>query len=501
MHKLLGCLLLAAASTATVAAQPGFQFLEKQGPHAVGLRVVEQYDEARSFRDGAWPLQTLVWYPAQRGTGRAVVYRDYTALSATTLSFGKPRQAVGFRAWFVKGMDDALAQPTWARRDAAPELGQHPLVIYAASYDAPSWENVDLCEYLASHGYVVISGPGMGPAREPDRLKGAEAQARDIEFFIAYAHTLPNVDTSRIAVVGFSWGGLANVFAAARDPRIDALVSLDGSARYWPGLVAAAGIQTDQITVPLLFFKGQGTVEAQEQLERYNPQAKGPSVLNAWIHGDLVTVEVLGLSHAQFNSATQRNDRFFDYEFATQQQADYDRHDGVVAYAWVARYTREFLDARLKADAAAQTFMAATPAANGVPPHTLAVRSRPAQPMPASFATFQRDVQRRGFADAATVHDELVQANPRLFLDPGAITAWAYELLADGRTRDALPLMQLAVRLAPSSNTYLALGETWERAGDTAQAVAAYREAMTLDARNIIAKQRLGELAPDRARP
>ena len=90
--------------------------------------------------------------------------------------------------------------------------------------------------------------------------------------------------------------------------------------------------------------------------------ARGPSVLNQWTHGDLISVQVPGLTHAQFNSATQRNDRYFQYEFPGAQQADYDRHDGVIAYSWVARYTREFLDARLKGDAKAQKFIDATPA-------------------------------------------------------------------------------------------------------------------------------------------
>src|SRR5262249_37033609 len=152
------------------------------------------YDHSRTFGDGAWPLQTLVWYPAARESGKPVAYGDYMALGATTLSFGQPRKAVGFSAWFVEGMKHAEAEPVRSRRDATPETGNFPIVVYAASYDAPSWENADLCEYLASHGYIVISGPGMGPSREPDRQKGAEQQARDIAFFIAYAHTLPNVD-------------------------------------------------------------------------------------------------------------------------------------------------------------------------------------------------------------------------------------------------------------------------------------------------------------------
>ena len=45
----------------------GFRFLQQLGPFDVGLRVVQQYDNSRSFGDGSRPLQTLVWYPDRAG--------------------------------------------------------------------------------------------------------------------------------------------------------------------------------------------------------------------------------------------------------------------------------------------------------------------------------------------------------------------------------------------------------------------------------------------------
>jgi hypothetical protein len=48
---------------------------------------------------------------------------------------------------------------------------------------------------------------------------------------------LPDADISEIAVAGFMPGGITNLFAAARDHRIEAQVALDGIMRYYPGLV------------------------------------------------------------------------------------------------------------------------------------------------------------------------------------------------------------------------------------------------------------------------
>jgi hypothetical protein len=41
--------------------------------------------------------------------------------------------------------------------------------------------------------------------------------------------------------VSWSWGGISSLFVAARDSRIDALVSMDDSMRYYAGLVKNDG--------------------------------------------------------------------------------------------------------------------------------------------------------------------------------------------------------------------------------------------------------------------
>jgi pimeloyl-ACP methyl ester carboxylesterase len=147
-----------------------------------------------------------------------------------------------------------------------------------------SWENADLCEYLASYGYVVIAGPDMGVTTRDmsSDIAGINAQARDISFLIGYAQTLPNTDMSAIAVAGFSWGGISNLFAAAHDSRIDALVALDGSMRYFPGLIKQAGdVHPDQMTIPLLYFT-QGEISIENiELNHSAPEQSGPNPLNA----------------------------------------------------------------------------------------------------------------------------------------------------------------------------------------------------------------------------
>src|SRR2546430_17262590 len=88
----------------------------------------------------------------------------------------------------------ALGSTLWSVRDAPPATGRFPVVIYAPSFWAPPWENADLCEYIASYGYVVIASPGIGtrPGVAAHDVAGIDAPARDILFLIGHARTLAN---------------------------------------------------------------------------------------------------------------------------------------------------------------------------------------------------------------------------------------------------------------------------------------------------------------------
>ena len=101
MHRilivLLGALLLAPGAAP---AQSNFTRTNAAGPHAVGLRVVEQHDRSRGYRgatdlytgkptpgERSRPIQTLVWYPAVDGTGRPLRAGDYLRLGGTSEEF------------------------------------------------------------------------------------------------------------------------------------------------------------------------------------------------------------------------------------------------------------------------------------------------------------------------------------------------------------------------------------------------------------------------------
>jgi hypothetical protein len=100
---------------------------------------------------------------------------------------------------------------------------------------------------------------------------------------------------------------------------------------YWPGLVKAAAIDPSRMTIPLLYVKSQDTSEDQSRLKDANSTAAGLSVLNHWTRGDLISVQMLQMIHAEFGAMVLRNQNFWDHEFDRLRSGDYTRADGSTA--------------------------------------------------------------------------------------------------------------------------------------------------------------------------
>jgi tetratricopeptide (TPR) repeat protein len=517
--RLLIAFVLCAAASAH--ASDNFTFSNPPGPHAVGVKIVQQYDRSRLYKkqidlatgepaqgERTRPMQTLIWYPAARG-GQPVTYRQYLETMATEDEFAR-------NAAEVKSMTDGridsnagarrdallreIARPMLAVRDARAESGKFPVVIYAPSFSAPAVENTDLCEYLASQGYIVLSSASIGPHTRSMTvdLDGVETQAADISYLIGYASTLSQADTSKVAAVGFSWGGLANVFAAARDERIKALVSLDGSVRSYAqyvdgGKEAAKYVTPARVAVPLLYV---GARPKTVELLNSSDTRTNYSFLNQMKYSDVYIVSLLPMKHADFSSYSVRLQQDQDF-------GDYTRDEISLAHSWAARYTRNFLDAYLKDDATGLAFINNTPAANKAPPHMIVTDIRHKKDIvPANLENLVKRLTAEGFDKAIPLYDQFVAQDATFKMDVNEIYGWGAQLDRLNRSAQAREIFRLGTHVDPSlSFMYDALAEMQAKTGQTQDALKNYRHVLELDPKNVDAAKYVKEHGGDQAAP
>jgi dienelactone hydrolase len=499
MHRLLALLLLAASSAAGAA--DTFVFSNEPGPWAVGMQVKAQYDYSRVYlpsfdpvtgqpetHERARPIQSITWYPAS-AKGKPLTWRDYMATIPTEDAFWLPPAEVqritdARMAQATLGMTPAVAQkvtgqPMWASRDAPAAKGKFPVVIYAASHSSIAAENADLCEYLASHGYIVIASRSLGPRTKAmtTDLEGLEAQAGDIAFLIGQANAMPQADMSRIAVVGFSWGGLANVLAAAKDDRIRAVVSLDGSVRSHTQFVdggkdAAKYANPARLAVPMLFVGRRN--DAFEDLVKEKKKFDY-SLLNEMTYADMTIVTMQPMTHGDFAAVTH-------HVAKDEQFGEYSRDEVSMAYSWTARYVERFLDAYLKKDAKAMVFLDNKPAANKAPPHMLAVERRKGGGTPPTLEAFIRTLQTGGYEQAQALYDRMHAANPAFVVEANWCNRYGNDLLQSGRAKEAVPILRLGTKLAPDWSWVAdSLAEAYEAVGERQLAIDEYRRALSIE--------------------
>ncbi|MDQ6829449.1 MAG: hypothetical protein M3081_11335 [Gemmatimonadota bacterium] len=496
--------LVAAFALAPIArAQSALTFTLPFGPHTVGFKTAEQIDHSRTFADPidgegkmttgdrGRPMQISIWYPSSAATSAPrVSYRSYAELAVSPGQLPSPsadgRRATVRRLLGGFRLDDTSGKgrremdaPTHAVRDGDAERGSFPMVIYGPSFNAPSFENDVLMEYIASQGYIVVSSPSVGArgAMTGD-LVGIETQARDMEYLIGYARTLPSADPSRVAVMGFSWGGISDVLVAMRYSGLRAVICLDGSVAYfYPLFKTNPHVDLARFDVPFLFMK-------QMQMP-FDSAARANGVDSAFTFFD--SIKYADAMLVTFQKMRHQNFGAMFAKFQTQPSRAFVA-DPVVAstgYERIARYALAFLDANVKDDPKARAFLARSPDENGIPAAEATVRRKIALRPAPTLASFIHESHEKGLAKSAELLAAVRAGDPAYALPEAEVNALGYRLLQEKRVADAVGVLEMNVALYPkSSNAYDSLAEAYAASGDSSRAIANYDKSLALDPNN-----------------
>lgn len=493
------------AGSSSLSAQQIWPGLEP-GPFGVGYMVGHEYDYTRTFKkkvdyfgeptegEVARPVPISVWYPTEDPTSgsamRVRAYYDATAMETEykrfdqgtldaslaefsrilTLEWGVADED---RPGVLARLDSLFVRKAFAREGASPAEGPFPLVLHLPGYNSSPHHHFPLFEYLASHGYVVVAVPNMGAYSRTidDEGMSMEVQARDLEFAYGQARNLPFVDAGRVATTGMSWGGMSNVLFASRNAYVDAVVTFDGAITM--------PVELDLLEKVPGFEPGSLRAAYLQLMVSPDEAVFRPKDLRFWEslrYSDAIMLQFHGVVHDDFAPGNLR--------LRLSSETDGERVTYLEEFTrTLHRYTLAFLDAHLKGDEKARSFLEASPQGNGAPSGMVALSAAkdpiPAPPSPEEFAGI---LASRGIGVAENVFREVQETHPDLHLITSSLMGPMYmEAFQAGNLDQALAICRLwALGMPEDVGPFFSLGRVHRARGETEEAIQAYRKVLAI---------------------
>jgi dienelactone hydrolase len=481
------------------------------GPNAVGFQVMFRTDPSRPYKpkrdylgnllpgDRSRPIQISIWYPASAsGNTGQMSFQDYIDLTASEENGATPsdqQKQAAFQSYKNRiasqatdnAVRTALATKTMAVRDAKPLTTRVPLVLIAPSTGLSSpVGNAILAEYLASHGYVVASSPaiGLNERQLSFNALGSITQMQDLQFIISNVRSFPSVDPDKLAIIGFSFGGLAGSLMTMHNGDVDAFVSLETAAANKFGysiLFQNPIYRPRQLRVPVLHFTAQETNESTDD-----------SFLRTIKYAPLTTIKIKGMTPPDFSSLSMITP-LVAVPAATQGEAAPDKR---VGYETICRYTAQFLNAKVKKDPEADAFLNQKPEQNGLAAGLVLLETRPGLKIPPSESEFVKILREQGLSKASAIHKEVTSKDPDYELyDPLTLVGVAQEYSDQKKTKEAIDILNFNAEVYPDVwETYETMANIYLNEGKKDLAIENFEKVLEYDPANQNATEMLKKL-------
>lgn len=478
------------------------------GDYTPGFRHEERIDYSRTYLtaiDGKpvpRKINAYIWYPSVQINGKQMQFNEYVKLAAYDLGFNENDKTkewpfIPLPVQLDKGMSKEQLKEMWNTETASiknnePAQGKFPLIVLGQGlyYESPL-SNFILCEYLASHGFIVVTSPLVGNYYRLVNINPVdlETQIRDMEYLISVANELSIVDEGNIGVWGYDLGGISGLIFCMRHPEVKAFLSLDCSilAPHYSGLPNThPNYNEDLFTIPWMH------ITQSRFFQRISAQNGAPLLYDRKKFGDNYLLLVATTNHGYFTSYANLN-----ISNPIRGYWDEVSENSKEIFNTISKNALNFFNAYLKEKPGSLEHLKNFVQEEKENNQLIDVRMKEGEKAPPLKSFYINLIIENGM-DKALPEIESARNNfaDSLLFNENVMNWLGYHFLYWwGREKDALELFKLIVSVYPnSSNAYDSLAEAYLILGNNDQAIKNYEKSLELNPDNQNAKNVLEQL-------
>ena len=336
------------------------------GPFPVGVTTHVFVDSARTdhFTQKPRTLVTEIWYPAADSS---------RAMPKSKLADFIPGGVTPeLETYFEKRLGtkfEALNKSYWMSsvRDAPVRAGRWPVIVFSHGNGGNRYQNTFWCDFIASHGYVIVSADHTGnaaitilkdgnvPYQPGERANSAADRPKDMSFLLdqmekwnagtegSDTRFKGRFDLSRPCAAGMSFGSMTAVRVAETDSRFKSVIAMSGA---YP--------EDKNLKVPTLWMIGAedrtiGPI-GNSIVRTHHEKHEGPSFLLELKNGghySFTDMFKMNPSHGDGVGSGTRREGGAKFDFTSMEKT----------YQIVNSYSAAFLAVYVKGDRGSQQFL------------------------------------------------------------------------------------------------------------------------------------------------
>ena len=318
-----------------------------------------------------------------------------------------------------------------------------------------------------------------------------ETQSRDVEFLLKEIHKYKNIDLNKIALMGFSFGGLSNAITSMKRRDIKALISLDGTERYnYTTLEKSPYFNLDRLEIPYVHFAQKDIpqdVLAEEKIpEELNHKYQ---LYDSLKYSNVYSYKFNDLTHSYFSS--------FGVLFANRDNRQDKSDDKIMkSYNLLCQHTLQFSMAFLNNNESAKKFMENKPKSNGFSEVLISKKMKKSAIMEFDYKDFNDLALEQNYQDLIPLYEKVKNEHPKLFLQEGMLNTLGLRLSFNPKKIEhGINVFLLALHIYPeSANLHDSLAEAYLNNQDYENSISSFKKSLELNPQNQNAVRRLKEL-------